>query len=139
MTNSDPSSAQWIGAADNEMIQRVQQWLADGRTLAWLPILSRENFPEVSPDILYYADQCPERHVWFIKQVDDFLQIPDSITGWLLPEGDKDTDIVVGLWEDKLHFLKAIDKHTGQPQSLQDGRTWEEVNAADNQGAGVSA
>ena len=128
MKHPDTPAPQWIGAADNEMMQRVQKWLADGRTLAWLPILSRENFPEVPPDILYYAEQCPERHAWFINHVDDFLNIPDGITGWLLPEGDKDTDVVVGLWEDKLHFLSAIDKRTGERQTLQGGRNWEVVD-----------
>jgi hypothetical protein len=124
---------QWIGAADNEPMQRVQQWLAEGRTLAWLPIWSRENFPNVPPQVLYAADQCPERHVWLINTVEDFLQIPDGITGWLLPKGDKDTDIVVGLWNDTLHFLKVVDKRTGEPQTLKTGKTWEEVDPSSNE------
>lgn len=119
---------QWVGSANNEAMQRVQRWLAEGRTLAWIPILSRENFPNVPPELLYYADQNPKRHVWLIDTVEDFLKIPDGITGWLMPDGDKDTDIVVGLWEDAVHFLKAVDKRTGEPQTLQTGRAWEEVD-----------
>lgn len=126
-------SHQWIGSADNEGMKRVKAWLAKGRTLAWLPILSRENFPNVPPQVLYAADQSPERHVWLIEKVEDFLQIPDGITGWLLADGDKDTDIVVGLWDDTLHFLKVVDKRTGQPQTLKTGKAWEEVDPASNE------
>jgi hypothetical protein len=130
--NESKTSHQWVGTANNEAMQRVQQWLSEGRTLAWLPIWSQENFPTIPKHLLYHAEQCPTRHVWLIKTVDDFLNIPDGITGWLLPEGDKDTDIVVGLWEDTLHFLKAVDKRTGEPQTLQKGRAWETVDSADD-------
>lgn len=66
-----------------------------------------------------------------IKGVEDFLKIPQGITGWLLPEGEKDTDIVVGLWNNTAHFMKAVDKRTGEPQTLQSGRTWETEDCAD--------
>lgn len=125
MTHPDSPGVQWHGTTDNPMMQRVQQWLAEGRTLAWLPILSTENFSEVPPDVLYQAEQCPQRHCWFIRQVEDFMNIPDGITGWLLPDGDLDTDVVVGLWEDTVHFCSATDRRTGEPQTLQTGRLWE--------------
>jgi hypothetical protein len=125
MTDLDAPAVQWHGAADNPMMQRVQQWLAEGRTLAWLPILNTENFPEVPPEVLYDAKQCPQRHCWFIRQAEDFLTIPDGITGWLLPDGDLDTDVVVGLWEDTLRFCRVVDRSTGLPQTLQTGRAWE--------------
>jgi len=121
--------AQWIRHPDakggDEMMRRVQEWLAEGRTLAWVPIYSRKNFPGIAPEILYCLDQCPERHVWLIEHVNDFLQIPDGITGWLLPEGDIDTDIVVGLWEGIVYFLNVVDRRTGEPQSLRAGKTRE--------------
>ena len=123
---------QWIGDADNEAMQRVQGWLAEGRTLAWLPIFSRENFPDIPPEILYFADRCREHPYWPIEKPEDFLQIPEGITGWLLRVGDKDTDIVVGFWEDTAHFLKAVDKRTGEPQSLQSGRNWEDDETNDD-------
>ena len=125
MTHPDSTGVQWHGTADNPMMQRVQQWLGEGRTLAWLPIFSTENFPTIPQDVLYYAEQSPERHCWIIRQVEDFLMIPDGITGWLLPEGDLDTEVVVGLWEDTLHFCSAIDRRTGEPQTLQTGRCWD--------------
>jgi hypothetical protein len=125
MNASQNPNCQWIGAADNEMMRCVRQWLDEGRTLAWLPIYSPENFPEVPRDILYYTEQCPERHVWLIERVEDFLNLPEGITGWVLPEGDLDTPVAVGLWDDTLHFVQVVDRHTGEPQTLQTGRAWE--------------
>jgi hypothetical protein len=125
MTNLESSAVQWHGAYDNPMMQRVQEWLAEGRTLAWLPILNAENFPEVPPAVLYQADLNPQRHCWLIEQVEDFLAIPEGITGWVLPNGDQDTDVVVGLWEDTLRFCRVVDHRTGLPQTLQTGRAWE--------------
>ena len=122
---------QWIGNANNEMKQRVQQWMTEGRTLVWMPIWSRENFPSIPPRLLQLADKCSERQVMLINTVEDFLKIPQGITGWLLPEGEKDTDIVVGLWDNTAHFMKAADKRTGEPQTLQSGRTWETEDCAD--------
>jgi hypothetical protein len=132
MSASQSPNCEWHGSADNEMMRRVKKWLDDGRTLAWLPIWSSENFPEVPYEILYQADQCPERHVWLIEHVEEFLNIPDGITGWLLPVGEKDTDVVVGLWENTLHFVTAVDKRTGETQSLRTGAAWavDESNAS---------
>lgn len=123
---------QWIGAANNEAMQRVQRWLAEGRTLSWLPIWSQANFPDIPRELLYFADQCTTRHVWRIKTVEDFLQIPEGITGWLLPHDEQDTDIGVGLWEDTLHFLRAVDKRNGAPQTLRSGKVWETVESSDD-------
>lgn len=125
MNPSDSPQAQWRGTADNPMMQRVQQWLANGRTLAWLPILNTENFPEVPPEVLHQAELSPRRHCWYIRQAEDFLTIPDGITGWLLPDGDLDTDVVVGLWDYTVHFCSAADRRTGEPQTLQTGRCWD--------------
>ena len=125
MTQTHTLGVQWHGAADNPMMQRVQQWLAEGRTLAWLPILNAENFPEVPSAVLYQADLNPQRHCWLIEQVEDFLGIPEGITGWVLPNGDLDTDVVVGLWEDTLRFCRVVDRRTGLPQTLQTGHAWE--------------
>ncbi len=88
-------------------------------------LLSSENFPGIDPDILFYAEQSPQRHCWFIDQVDDFLTIPESITGWLLPDGEVDTDVVVGLWDEAVHFCSVTHRRTGEPQPLQTGRPWE--------------
>ena len=44
--------------------QRVQQWLTSGQLLAWIPILSRENFPDVPPQNLQLADQYKVAMRW---------------------------------------------------------------------------
>lgn len=105
--------------ANQDMLNTVQGWLRAGRILCWMPIWSRENFPKVPAHILHDATECPERHVWLIVEVDDFLQIPEGITGWLLPEGEKDTDVVCGLWENEVHFMSSSESSTGLRTTLQ--------------------
>ena len=82
---------------DPEVHQRVQQWLASGQLLAWIPILSQENFPDVPPQILQFADQYQEAMRWPIHRPEDLLALPDGITGWLLPADDEDTDVACGV------------------------------------------
>ncbi len=125
MNTTHSPQPRWHGAADNPMMQRVQQWLAEGRRLAWLPIFNSENFLGIDPETLFYAEQSPQRPCWFIDHVDDFLTIPEGITGWLLPKGEVDTDVMVGLWDDTVHFCSVTDRRTGEPQTLQTGRAWE--------------
>jgi hypothetical protein len=123
MTDSQNPNVQWHGKPNNEMLLRVQKWLKDGRTLFWLPIFSAENFPGTPWQVLCYAEQSSDRFCWIVKQIDDLLGIPEGITGWLLPEGDTDTDVVVGLWEGTLTFCKVVDRRNGEPQTLQSART----------------
>ena len=123
LPNTESPTVQWIGEPNNEMLLRVQQWLKNGRNLSWRPIFSAENFPGIPWQVLCYAEQSSESFYWVIKQIDDLLGIPDGITGWLLPEGDTDTDVVVGLWEGTLTFCKVVDRRNGEPQTLQSART----------------
>jgi hypothetical protein len=53
------------------------------------------------------------------------MGLPPGITGWLLPEGDDDTDMVVAVWEGFAHFLSVRDLRTGEPQTLMSGRNRE--------------
>ena len=57
MINSStaPIPCQPLAHYDPEVEQRVQQWLASGQLLAWIPILSQENFPDVPPFILLFV------------------------------------------------------------------------------------
>jgi hypothetical protein len=70
---------------DPEVAQRVQDWLASGQLLVWIPILSQQNFPETPPEILQFADRHQESMRWPIHAPEDLLQLPEGITGWLLP------------------------------------------------------
>lgn len=103
---------------DPEVHQRVQQWLSSGQLLAWTPILSQENFPDVPPQILQFADQHQEAMRWLIHRPEDLLTLPDGITGWLLPADADDTDVACGVWSGEVYILGVQDKRTGRPQTL---------------------
>jgi len=107
-----------LGHYDPAVEQRVQQWLASGQLLAWIPILSQENFPDVPPQILQFADQYQEAMRWPIHRPEDLLTLPDGITGWLLPADADDTDVACGVWSGEVYILGVKDKRTGRPQTL---------------------
>ena len=102
-----------------EVEQRVQQWLASGQLLAWIPILSQENFPDVPPQILQFADQHQEAMCWPIHRPEDLLALPDGITGWLLPADAEDASVACAVWNGEVYILGVRDKHTGLEQTLQ--------------------
>ena len=103
---------------DPEVHQRVQQWLASGQLLAWIPILSQENFPDTPPEILRFADQYQEAMRWPIHRPEDLLVLPDGITGWLLPADAEYTDVACGVWNGEVYILGVKDKRTGRQQTL---------------------
>ena len=107
-----------LGHYDPAVEQRVQQWLASVQLLAWIPILSQENFPDVPPQILQFADQYQEAMRWPIHRPEDLLTLPDGITGWLLPADADDTDVACGVWSGEVYILGVKDKRTGRPQTL---------------------
>ena len=98
--------------------QRVQQWLTSGQVLVWIPILSRENFPDVPPHILQLADQYQVAMRWLIQRPEDLLALPEGITGWLLPADADDTDVACGVWNGEVYILGVQDKRTGRKQTL---------------------
>ena len=103
---------------DPEVAQRVQGWLASGQLLAWIPILSQQNFPETPPEILQFADRYQESMRWPIHRPEDLLQLPHGITGWLLPADADDTDVACGIWNGEVYILGVKDNRTGKPQTL---------------------
>ena len=107
-----------LGHFDAAVEQRVQQWLASGQLLAWIPILSQENFPDVPPDVLQFADRFQESMRWPIHRPEDLLVLPDGITGWLLPADAEDTDVACGVWNGEVYILGVKDKRTGRKQTL---------------------
>lgn len=120
MINSStaPIPCQHLAHYNAAVEQRVQQWLASGQLLAWIPILSQENFPDVPPQILQFADQHPEAMRWPIYRPEDLLALPDGITGWLLPADAEDTDVACGVWNGEVYILGVQDKRTGRKQTL---------------------
>ena len=117
-TTANPMPIERLGHYDPEVEQRVQQWLASRQLLVWIPILSQENFPDVPPQILQFADQYQEAMRWPIHRPEDLLTLPDGITGWLLPADADDTDVACGVWSGEVYILGVKDKRTGRPQTL---------------------
>ena len=101
-----------------EVEQRVQGWFASGQPLVWIPILSQENFPDTPPEILQFADRYQEAMRWPIHRPEDLLDLPDGITGWLLPADAEDTDVACGIWNGEVYILGVQDKRTGRKQTL---------------------
>lgn len=116
--NTAPIPSQPLAHYDPEVEQLVQGWLASGQRLAWIPTLSQENFPDVPPQILQFADQHQEAMRWPIHRPEDLLGLPDGITGWLLPADADDTDVACGVWNGEVYILGVKDKRTGRPQTL---------------------
>lgn len=98
--------------------QRVQGWLGSGQLLVWIPILSQENFPGVPQQILQSVDQYQDAMRWPIRQAEDLLQLPNGITGWLMPATATDTDVACATWDGEVYILGVKDRRTGKPQTL---------------------
>lgn len=113
-----PIPSQPLAHYDAAVEQRVQQWLASEQLLVWIPILSRENFPGIPPQILQFADRHQEAMRWPIHRPEDLLALPDGITGWLLPADAEDTDVACGVWNGEVYILGVQDKRTERPQTL---------------------
>ncbi|MBK7898563.1 MAG: hypothetical protein KA603_11920 [Azonexus sp.] len=120
-STADPMPIERLGHYDPEVHLRVQQWLASGQLLAWIPILSQENFPGVPPDALQFADRYQEAMRWPIHRPEDLLALPDGITGWLRPADAIDTDVACGIWNGEIYILGVQDKRTGTKQTFLGG------------------
>ena len=121
MTNNSTTDAlpiERLSHFDPEVHQRVQQWLASGQLLAWIPILSQENFPDVPPEILQFADRHQAALRWPIERPEDLLGLPEGVTGWLLLADAEDTDVACGVWNGEVYILGVQDKRTGRKQTL---------------------
>lgn len=116
--NSRTIPSQPLAHYNQEVERRVQGWLASGQLLAWIPILSQENLPDVPPQILQFADRHQEAMRWPIHRPEDLLALPDGITGWLLPADADDTDAACGVWNGEVYILGVQDKRTGRQQTL---------------------
>ena len=120
MINSStaPIPCQPLAHYNPEVEQRVHGWLASGLLLAWIPILSQENFPDVPKQLLEFADYYQEAMRWPIHQIEDLLQLPNGITGWLMPATVSDTDVACGVWNGEVYILGVKDQRNGRKQTL---------------------
>lgn len=117
-STANPMPIERLAHYDAAVHERVQQWLASGQLLAWIPILSQENFPDTPPEILRFADRYQEAMRWPIHRPEDLLALPDGITGWLLPAEADDTDVACGVWNGEVYILGVKDRRTGRPQTM---------------------
>ena len=101
-----------------EVEQRVQAWLESGQLMAWIPILSQQNFPGTPPEVLQFADHYQEAMRWPVHRMEDLLQLPNGITGWLMPATASDTDVACGVWNGEVYILGVKDKRNGRKQTL---------------------
>lgn len=113
-----PITSQRLHECNPEVEQRVLDWLNSGQPLAWIPIISQQNFPDTPPDVLAFADQYQGELRWPIRQPQDLLELPQGMTGWLLPMDANDTDVACGVWEGQIYILGIKDRRTGKPQTL---------------------
>lgn len=113
-----PITSQRLPQCNPEVEQRVLGWLNSGQLLAWIPIISQQNFPDTPPDVLAFVDQYQEELRWPIRQPQDLLNLPEGITGWLLPIDANDTDVACGVWDGQVYILGITDQRTGKPQAL---------------------
>ena len=113
-----PFTSQRLPQCNPEVDQRVLGWLNSGQLLAWIPIISQQNFPDTPPDVLAFVDQYQEELRWPIRQPQDLLNLPEGMTGWLLPIDANDTDVACGVWDGQVYILGITDQRTGKPQTL---------------------
>ncbi|AVZ79687.1 hypothetical protein C3497_09710 [Zoogloeaceae bacteirum Par-f-2] len=125
-----PITSQRLPQCNPEVEQRVLDWFSSGQLLAWIPIISQQNFPDTPPDVLAFVDQYQEELRWPIRQPQDLLNLPEGMTGWLLPIDAKDTDVACGVWDGQVYILGITDQRTGKPQTLLGGRDEGATDAA---------
>jgi len=53
-----------------------------------------------------------------ISEPADLLQMPEGVTGWLMPADAVDTDVACGIWNGEAYILGVQDKRTGRKQTL---------------------
>jgi len=59
------------------------------------------------------ADHYQEAMRWPIHQMEELLQLPNGITGWLMPASASDTDVACGVWDGEIYILGIKDRRTG--------------------------
>jgi hypothetical protein len=113
-----PITSQRLPQCNPEVEQRVLGWLNSGQLLAWIPIISQQNVPYTPPDVLAFVDQYQEELRRPIRQPQDLLNLPEGMTGWLLPIDANDTNVACGVWDGQVYILGITDQRTGKPQTL---------------------
>ncbi|GIX39116.1 MAG: hypothetical protein KatS3mg128_0165 [Silanimonas sp.] len=73
---SGPQPIERLSHYDPEVRSSVSSdWLASGQPLAWIPILSQENFPDTPIEVLQLADRYQTALRWPIYRPQDLLEL----------------------------------------------------------------
>lgn len=98
--------------------RRVSDWFESRRPLVWIPIISRKNFPDTPDFILESADRHQTELRLPIAEVGDLLNLPDNVTGWLMPADEENTDVACKLCDGEVYVLGVQDSRTEIKQTL---------------------
>lgn len=98
--------------------RRVSEWFQSRRPLVWIPIVSRKNFPDTPDFILESADKHQTELRLPIAKAADLLDLPENVTGWLMPADEDDTDVACTLRDGEVYVLGVQDSRTGKKQTL---------------------
>lgn len=114
----DQFETQQLSQHDPSVERRVSEWFQSRRPLVWIPIVSRKNFPDTPDFILENADKHQTELRLPIAKVADLLNLPENVTGWLMPADEDDTDVACTLRDGEVFVLGVQDSRTGKKQTL---------------------
>ena len=98
--------------------RRVSDWFESRRPLVCIPIISRKNFPDTPDFVLESADRHQTELRLPIAEVGDLLNLPENVTGWLMPADEENTDVACKLCDGEVYVLGVQDSRTGKKQTL---------------------
>lgn len=75
-------------------------------------LLLTEQHPDVPQKLLEFADHYQAAMRWPIHRMEELLQLPNGITGWLMPASASDTDVACGVWDGEIYILGIKDRQT---------------------------
>jgi hypothetical protein len=114
----DQFESEQLSHYDPSVEFRVSEWFQSARPLVWIPIISRKNFPDTPDFILDSADRHQTELRLPIAKVADLLNLPENVTGWLMPADEDDTDVACTLRDGEVYVLGVQDSRTGKKQTL---------------------
>jgi len=114
----DQFETQQLSPHESSLERLVSDWFVSRRPLVWIPIISRKNFQDTPDFILESADRYQTELRLPIAEVGDLLNLPENVTGWLMPADERDTDVACTLRDGEVYVLGVKDSRTGKKQTL---------------------
>ena len=114
----DQFESEQLSHYDPSVERRVSEWCQSARPLVWIPIISRKNFPDTPDFVLESADRHQTELRLPIAEVGDLLNLPENVTGWLMPADEENTEVACKLCDGEVYVLGVQDSRTGKKQTL---------------------